>query len=95
MLAIVRGTREHPAVELGASPRASLALFRASQAYAAIHGQLYVKPDDVKALAVPALAHRLTLTAQSRVRQVDAEQVVRDVLEQTAAPVESLGSDNR
>ncbi len=95
VLAIVRGTREHPAVELGASPRASLALFRASQAYAAIHGQLYVKPDDVKALANPALAHRLTLTAQSRVRQLDAEQVVRDVLEQTAAPVESLGSDNR
>ena len=69
-------------LSLAPARRASLALFRASQAYAAVHGQLYVKPDDVKALAIPALAHRLTLTAQSRVRQLDAEQVVRDVLEQ-------------
>jgi MoxR-like ATPase len=95
ILAVVRGTREHPAVELGASPRASLALFRASQAHAAIHGQLYVKPDDVKTLAVSTLAHRLTLTPQSRVRQLDVQQVVRDVLEHTAAPVETLGADRR
>jgi MoxR-like ATPase len=95
ILTIVRGTREHPAVELGASPRASLALFRASQAHAAIHGRLYVKPDDVKQLAIAALAHRLTLTAQSRVRQLDAEQVVTDVLEKAAIPVESLGADSR
>ena len=73
----------------------SLALFRASQAHAAIHGRLYVKPDDVKTLAVPALAHRLTLTPQSRVRQLDAEQVVRDVVEQTAVPVEPLRADDR
>jgi MoxR-like ATPase len=95
ILHVARGTREHPAVELGASPRASLALFRASQALAAIHGRLYVKPDDVKQLAIPTLAHRLTLTPQSRVRQIDVDQVVRDVLEQTPTPVEKLGDDGR
>src|SRR5262249_54760754 len=50
LLAVVRGTREHPAVELGASPRAALALFRAAQARAAMDGRSYVKPDDVKQL---------------------------------------------
>jgi MoxR-like ATPase len=95
ILNVARGTREHPAVELGASPRASLALFRASQALAAIHGRLYVKPDDVKQLAISTLAHRLTLTPQSRVRQIDVDQVVRDVLEQTPTPVETLGDNGR
>jgi MoxR-like ATPase len=92
LLSVVRGTREHPAVELGASPRAALALFRASQALAAMDGRDYVKPDDVKRLAVPTLAHRLVVTAQSRLRGQDVEQVVRDALEQTPVPVETIGA---
>jgi MoxR-like ATPase len=85
---IARATREHGAVELGASPRATLALFRASRAYAAIHGRDYVLPDDVKQLAVPVLAHRLTLSSQSRLRGRDAESLVRELLDEVAVPVE-------
>jgi MoxR-like ATPase len=91
VLTIVRNTRDHPKIELGASPRAALALFRASQALAAINGRDYIKPDDVKRLAVPVLAHRLVITAQSRLRGQDVEQVVREVLEQALVPVERLG----
>ncbi len=90
LLAIVRGTREHPSVELGASPRAALALFRASQARAAIHGRTFVQPDDVKALAVPVLAHRLLVTPQGRVRGQDGEQAVADVVAATPVPVEHI-----
>lgn len=95
LLSVVRLTREHPAVELGASPRAALALFRASQALAAISGRDYVKPDDVKRLAGPVLAHRLMVTAQSRLRGQDSDQVVRDALGQTPVPAERLDSDGR
>jgi MoxR-like ATPase len=95
LLAVVRGTREHPAVELGASPRATLALFRTSQALAAMDGRDYVKPDDVKRLAVPVLAHRLVVTAQGRLRGQDVERVVRDALEQTPVPVENIGAGGR
>jgi MoxR-like ATPase len=91
LLAIVRATREHPEVELGASPRAALALFQACQARAAIRSRAYVQPDDVKALAVPALAHRLLVTPQGRLRGQDGEQVVADVVAATPVPVE--GSD--
>jgi MoxR-like ATPase len=86
--AVARATRGHSAVELGASPRATLALFRAARAYAAIHGRDYILPDDVKQLAVPVLAHRITLSSQSRLRGRDAESLVREVLEEIAVPVE-------
>ncbi|MBI2724434.1 MAG: MoxR family ATPase [Chloroflexi bacterium] len=88
IVAIVRATREHAATELGASPRASLALFRAARALAAVRGRDYVLPDDVQALAVPVLAHRLTLNAQSRLRGRDASGLVSEVLEHVAVPVE-------
>lgn len=91
LLGIVRGTRDHPAVELGASPRAALALFRASQALAAMRGRVFVQPDDVKALAVPVLAHRLLVTAQGRLRGQDVEQVIADVVAATPVPVERAG----
>jgi MoxR-like ATPase len=94
LLAIVRGTREHPAVELGASPRASLALFRASQARAAIRGRTFVQPDDVKALAGPVLSHRLLVTAQGRLRGQDAEQTVADIVAATPVPVEDVDSSD-
>lgn len=95
LLKVVRATREHPASELGASPRAALALFRASQAFAAMRGREYVKPDDIKALATPVLAHRLVVTAQSRLRGEDAEHVIQDVLTRTPVPVENLGAEGR
>lgn len=90
LLAIVRGTRDHPATQLGASPRAALALFRASQARAALRGRAFVQPDDVKALAAPVLAHRLLVTPQGRLRGQDGEQVVADVVAATPVPVEGV-----
>jgi MoxR-like ATPase len=95
LLKIVRATREHPAAELGASPRAALALFRAAQALAAMRGREYVKPDDVKQLAVPVLAHRLLVTAQSRLRGQDAERVIQDVINRTPVPVENVSIEGR
>src|SRR5947209_10154036 len=63
---LVRATRIHSAVELGVSPRGTLALYRASQAYAAIHGRAYVIPDDIKRVARPVLSHRMIATSQMR-----------------------------
>ncbi len=85
---LVHATRSHPDAAIGASPRGSLALFRAAQALAAIRGRSYVVPDDVKAAAVPVLAHRVILKPESHLRGRTAEQVVRQVLESVAAPVE-------
>jgi MoxR-like ATPase len=85
--AITRATREHAAVELGASPRASLALFNASRAHAAMRGRDYVLPDDVQRMAAPVLAHRIILSSQSRLRGRDAESLVRDVVEAVPVPV--------
>lgn len=95
LLAIVRGTRDHPATELGGSPRAALALFRAAQARAAMHGRDYVKPDDVKKLAVPVLAHRLLITEQSRLRGQDSEHIVESVVSNTPVPAEQLRTERR
>jgi len=86
---IVRATRESKGVALGASPRATLALFRGSQALAAISGRDYVLPDDVKALATPVLAHRLILTSQGRLHGKAAANVVDEIVERVPAPVES------
>jgi MoxR-like ATPase len=77
---LVRATREHPDVYLGASPRGSLNLYRASQAYAALAGRDYVIPDDVKQLAVAVLAHRLIVKSQASLREVDPVQIVREIL---------------
>jgi MoxR-like ATPase len=84
---LVNATRNHPDVYLGASPRGSLALYRAGQAYAALHGRDYVIPDDVKAVAVPALAHRTIVKTAATVRDVDAGLIVRELLD--SVPVES------
>jgi len=81
---LINATRTHPDVYLGASPRGSLALYRAGQAYAALHGRDYVIPDDIKALAVPALAHRLIIKTAATVRDIDATVLVRELLESVA-----------
>ncbi len=95
LLAIVRGTRDHPATELGGSPRAALALFRAAQAHAAMRGREYVKPDDVKKLATAVLAHRLVLSPQSRLRGQSADDIVESVVGSTPVPTEQLRNEGR
>jgi len=84
---LVNATRTHPDIYLGASPRGSLALYRAGQAFAALNGRDYVIPDDIKALAVPALAHRLIVKTAATVRDVDSGFIVRELLE--VIPIES------
>ncbi len=83
---VVAATRSHPDVYLGASPRGSLALTRAAQAYAAIHGRDFVLPDDVKALAPATLSHRLILQPQARLKDLAATTVIAEVL--ASVPVE-------
>lgn len=86
---IVSATRTHNNIELGVSPRGTLALYRASQAYAAIQGRHYVIPDDVKQVAVPVLSHRMIATSQSRLHGQLMEQIVEEILHNVAVPVES------
>jgi MoxR-like ATPase len=85
IVAITGATRSHQAVELGASPRATIALAAASRALAAVRGRDYVLPDDVKALAVPVIAHRLVLSPEGRLRGIRSSQVVSDIL--SAVPI--------
>jgi MoxR-like ATPase len=88
LLAVVRATRGHKHLTLGASPRASLALSRATQARALLEGRTYVLPDDVKALAVPVLAHRVLGTGAGGDATADErERVVADVLDAVEVPL--------
>ena len=82
---LCRATRSAPGVALGASPRAAIWLIRSAQARAVLHARPFVSPDDVKAVAVPCLAHRLVLTDGAPLAGVGAT-VVRDLLESTPAP---------
>jgi MoxR-like ATPase len=88
LVAVTRSTRATPGVEIGASPRAALALLQASRSLAAIRGRSYVIPDDVKTLAVPCLAHRLTLRPDLWLRGTRAEDVVRQCVERVPVPVD-------
>ncbi len=83
---LVTTTRDHPDIYLGASPRGSLALFRAARAWAALHGRDFVLPDDVKRLAGPTLAHRLIVNPSARIKNVDASTVVQEALQHTPVP---------
>ena len=83
---LVAATRTHPELRLGASPRATLHLVRAARAAAALDGRDYVLPDDVQALAVPVLAHRLLPTAESRLSRRTAEHVVLDLVARLPIP---------
>jgi MoxR-like ATPase len=86
MVDVVTATRTAQSVQVGASPRGSLALLKLSRCRAALDGRDYVTPDDVKAVAVPALAHRLTLRPELWVQRVSAEDIVRDRLETVPTP---------
>lgn len=84
---VVHSTRHHPQVHLGASPRATLALFRACQALAASRGRSYIIPDDVKFLAPAVLAHRLLLRPEARLEEATGHSVIQSVLNQVPVPV--------
>ena len=83
---LVRATRERPSISYGASPRAATMLTTASRAYAAMQGRDYVLPDDVKALAIPALRHRIVLAPGAEIEGLTTEQVIRQIVEQVPAP---------
>jgi len=86
LMQIIHDTREHEDLALGASPRASIALFRTSQAMAAIRGRKFVLPDDVKRVAGPVLTHRLILKPESRLRKVTAEYILSELIAEIAVP---------
>ncbi|MEM9738955.1 MAG: MoxR family ATPase [Pseudomonadota bacterium] len=83
---VIRATRETPALEAGASPRAAAALAAASRARAALDGRDFVIPDDVKALALPALRHRVLLSPAAEIEGRTADETLNTIIEQTAAP---------
>jgi len=83
---IVRNSREHDDVALGGSPRASIALYRASQALAAVRGHDFVLPDDVKRMAPAVLGHRLIVRPESRLRKVTSAAIVTEILTETSVP---------
>jgi MoxR-like ATPase len=87
MVDVVAATRDAQSIQVGASPRGSLALLKLSRCRAALDGRDYVTPDDVKSVAVPALAHRLTLRPELWVQRVSAEDVVRERLDTVPTPV--------
>lgn len=86
MAELVVRTRHHEALSLGASPRGTLALLRLSRAWAALHGRDFVIPDDIKAVAVPALSHRLILSPELWTREVHPEDIIAEILAQTPVP---------
>ena len=87
---LITASRRHPDVYLGSSPRGSLALFRASQARAAMAGRDYVIPDDVKALAEVTLAHRIIVGPAARIKNITSRAIVQDILQTTPVPGSSV-----
>jgi len=86
IVSLVAATRDHESVYLGASPRGSLALMRATQAIALLDGRDFVQPDDVKTLAYPTLGHRVIISPGARVRNIDSAQVVDECIERVHVP---------
>ncbi len=86
IVTMVNATREHESVYLGASPRGSLALMRAAQAYAMLDGRDFVQPDDIKRLAYPTLGHRVIVSPAARVRNIESAQIVDECIERTPVP---------
>lgn len=90
MILIIQATRSHSEIELGVSPRGTMALFSAVQARAAINGRDYVLPDDVKAMAIPVLAHRLILNSKAIVTGHKAKEIVAHILKEAPVPTERV-----
>jgi MoxR-like ATPase len=87
LVSLTRATRGHPDVQLGASPRASVALYRASQAWAMLDGRDFVLPDDVKAVARPVLGHRITLDVDRQLRGASVDRIVDELLDTVPVPL--------
>jgi len=94
IVSLARATREHPELEVGASPRAIEQMGDAARASALLDGREYVLPDDVKALAAPAWGHRLVLTTDARIRDRRGDEILREILEMVPVPVEFEGGSN-
>ena len=90
LITLIRSTREHPAIALGASPRATVALYRAIQALALLRGRDFATPDDVKYLAHPVLSHRLILRREERLRGLLPGTVLDEILQTVPTPVEAV-----
>lgn len=88
LVQVTRATREHSAVDLGVSPRGTLALYKTAQALAALRGRDYVIPDDVKHLAPSVLTHRIIIRPQTRLRGRTPEQVISEIVDSVPVPVE-------
>lgn len=88
MLEIISQTRTNPAIQLGASPRASLALYKASQAMALVQGREYVIPDDIKRLVLPVLGHRLIMSTEAFLHQKSKNDLLEGILASVPVPVE-------
>ena len=88
IVGIVQATRKNDSLSLGASPRAALALYKTSQARAALNDRDFVTPDDVKAMSGPVLSHRLIMTSNARLRGRDAEQIVGEIVNTVEVPIE-------
>jgi MoxR-like ATPase len=86
IVTLVQATREHPDVYLGASPRGTLALFKTSRALAALRQRDFVLPDDVKALAISTLAHRIIVSPSARIKNISSETILREILETIPVP---------
>jgi MoxR-like ATPase len=95
LLEIVEGTRTHDDIQLGGSPRASIALFRTAQALAAIQGRNFIMPDDVKRMVQPVLAHRLILRPESRLRKVTPAALLHEIVGDVRVPVPAHRDDDR
>ena len=96
IIRLIHATREHDSVQLGASPRAMLALYRASQALAALRGRGFVIPDDVKYLVTFVLVHRIIPKAESHLRGQTAEETLREIVDSVLVPVEEeVGTEER
>ncbi len=96
IIRLIHATREHTSLQLGASPRAMLALYRASQALAALHGRAFVIPDDVKYLVTSVLVHRIIPNVEIHLRGRTAQEILREIVDSVSVPVEeAAGTDER
>jgi MoxR-like ATPase len=95
LIAIIRATREHPAVNLGVSPRGTLALCRACEAFAAMQGRDFVQPDDIKRLAPSVLSHRLLVTTRSRLRGSASDTIISEIVDALPVPVETIATPHK
>ncbi len=96
IIRLIHATRVHTSLQLGASPRAMLALYRASQALAALHGRAFVIPDDVKYLVTSVLVHRIIPNAEIHLRGRTAQEILREIVDSVSVPVEeAAGTDER